>query len=144
MSKRYNENQKSSLARAMAAGLHVAKWARKHGVPVRTAHSWARSRAVIDEVDRIRAQVVDRTIGRLTRHATKAADQIATLAAEAQSEAVKLNACRAVLAELLAISNYAALDRRLAEVEGKLRSPGGPPIPEIPPSPPNPTASPGR
>ena len=82
---------------------------------------------------------MDRAVGRLARNATAAADQIARLARKATSEAVRLQASRAVLADLMAISNYATIEDRLAEVERKLRDSDQSPDPA---SQPDPSASP--
>jgi hypothetical protein len=120
MSTRSNENQKSALALAIAAGTSVPAWARENRVAQRTAYTWSRSEEVLEQVQRIRRRAMDRAIGRLARNATRAADQITRLARTAKSEAVRLQASRAVLAELMAVSNYASIEDRLAEVEKKL------------------------
>ena len=44
------------------------------------------------QVARIRREVLDRAVGQLSHNATAAANQIARLASEAESEAVKLQA----------------------------------------------------
>ena len=120
MSRIHNQNRKADLALALAAGGTVKAWADAHGVPERTARTWSHSPEVLDQVAAIRRAVLDRAIGRLSDHAIAAADQIAALARDAASEAVKLQAARAVLADLMAVSNYAALEDRLADVERRI------------------------
>jgi hypothetical protein len=120
MSKRNNQNHKANLALAMAAGTAVPDWARDNDVHRRTAYTWSRSPEVLDQVKLIRAQVLDRAAGRLSDNATAAADKIAHLAREAASESVQLQAARAVLAELMTVSNYLALERRLDELERRV------------------------
>jgi transposase-like protein len=120
MSKRNNQNQKAALALAMAGGGTVAAWAREHQVAERTARTWSNSTEVLDQVESIRREVLDRAIGRLSDNAIAAADEIARLVKEAASEAVRLQAARAVLAELMTVSNYAALDGRLADIERRI------------------------
>ena len=120
MSKRNNQIQKANLALAMAGGSTVKAWADANGVADRTARTWSKSPKVLDQVEAIRREVLDRTIGRLSDNATAAADEIARLFREASSEAVRLNAARAVLAELMAVSHYAALEGRMAEIEGRI------------------------
>jgi len=120
MNLRNNRDQKAALALAIAAGRTVKAWAREHDVARRTAYSWARSPDVKEQVRRIRRRAVDRVIGRLSRHAAAAADRIAHLADSAQSESVQLHAARAVLAELMAVSNYSALEERLTELERRI------------------------
>jgi hypothetical protein len=120
MNLRNNRDQKADLALALATGRTVKAWAKGHEVPERTAYTWARSPEVRKQVRRIRRRAIDRAIGRLSRNATAAADQIARLAKGAASEAVRLHAARAVLADLMTVSNYAALEQRLAEVERRI------------------------
>jgi hypothetical protein len=76
-------------------------------------------------VTRHRRRFVDAGIGKLTRHVTKAVNQLARLADQAQSEAVKLAASRAIIAELIAVSNFAevsqeieVLKRQIEELRG--------------------------
>jgi len=120
MSKRNNQIQKANLALAMAGGSTVKAWADANGVADRTARTWSKSPEVLDQVEAIRRAVLDRTIGRLSDNATAAADEIARLFREASSEAVRLQAARAVLAELMVVSSYAALEGRMAEVERRI------------------------
>jgi hypothetical protein len=120
MSKRNNQSQKAALALAMAAGSTVKAWADAHGVPDRTARTWSNSPEVLDQVQAIRREVLHCAIGRLSDHATAAVDAIVRLVQQAASEAVRLQAARAVLADLMAVSHYAALDGRLAEVERRI------------------------
>ena len=120
MSKRNNQIQKANLALAMAAGSTVKAWADAHGVADRTARTWSKSPEVLDQVEAIRREVLDRTVGRLSDNATAAADEIARLFREASSEAVRLQAARAVLAELMVVSSYATLEGRMAEVERRI------------------------
>jgi hypothetical protein len=123
MSRINNGNRKANLALAMAGGATVVDWAAKNGVAERTAYTWARSREVIDQVEALRRDLLDRAVNRLSGQATDAAEEIARLAREATSESVRLQAARAVLSELMAVSGFAALERRMAEIERRL--PGG-------------------
>jgi hypothetical protein len=121
MSKRNNESQKTALALAMAGGINVGEWARQNEVNKRTAYTWSRSDEVRDKIADIRRRAVDRAVGRLSRNATAASMIIIKLARKATSEAVKLQAARAILADLMVVSNYAAIEQRLAEVERRLQ-----------------------
>jgi hypothetical protein len=120
MSKRNNQIQKANLALAMAGGSTVKAWADANGVADRTARTWSKSPEVLDQVEAIRREVLDRTVGRLSDHATAAVDEIVRLVTGAASEAVRLQAARAVLAELMVVSSYAALEGRMAEVERRI------------------------
>ncbi len=117
MNIRNNRDQKAALALALATGRTVRAWAKEHEVPERTAYKWARSPEVRKMVRRIRRRAIDRAVGRLSRYASAAAEQIARLAKGAESESVKLQAARAVLADLMQVANYADLEDRIAELE---------------------------
>jgi hypothetical protein len=121
MSKINNQYRKGELALALAGGTTVKAWAESNGVAERTAYAWARSREVLDQVDAIRRTVFEQAIGQLSNHVTEAAAEIARLAKEADSESVRLSAARAVLAELMSVSSYAALDRRMVDIERRLK-----------------------
>ncbi len=120
MSRINNQNRKGDLAMAMVAGTPVKDWARTHGIPERTAYRWVRSPEVVDQVEAIRRENLGRAVNELSRQATAAAEQIARLAREASSESVRLQAARAVLSELMAVSGFAALELRMAEIERRL------------------------
>jgi hypothetical protein len=120
MSRINNSDRKAALALAMATGATVKQWADDNAVPHRTAYSWAKCPEVIDQVEQIRRQFIDQAVGKLCQYANAAADKIALLADQAESEAVQLGAARAVLNDLMAISNYAALNGRMAQLERRL------------------------
>jgi hypothetical protein len=115
-----NQIRKSELARALATGGTVAAWSQANDVAERTAYTWSRSPEVLDKVEAIRRAALEQAIGRLSGQATDAAQEITRLAREAVSEAVRLQAARAVLAELMTVSNYTALERRMAEIERRI------------------------
>ncbi len=121
MPKINNQHRKAQLALALAGGSTAIEWAKEHNVPESTIYRWANSPEVEEGVNQIRQQIWEQTISRLIQNATFAAEQIVKLAREAASESVRLSASRAVLADLMAVSNYAALERRIARVEGRLR-----------------------
>ena len=120
MSKRNNQDQKADLALALATGSTVKAWAESRNVADRTARTWSRSPEVLQQVEDIRRQAIECAIGRLSDNATAAANKIARLVQEAAAESVQLQAARAVLADLMSVSNYAALERRLAEIERRV------------------------
>lgn len=120
MSKINNRDRKAALALAMATGGAVKQWANANAVPPRTAYSWAKSPDVLAQVEANRREIIDQVVGRLCQNANNAADRIAKLVNDANSEAVQLQAARAILADLMAISNYAALNGRVAELERRI------------------------
>ncbi len=122
------KNSMTALAVAVARGSSIAAWCKKTGVSRRSAYRWARTTEFRAMVADCRRRATDRAVGRLARHAARAVDQIVALAQTAESEAVRLNAARAVLAELLAVQGHAELERRMAQVEEQVRArkPGEP------------------
>jgi hypothetical protein len=121
MPKIKNQHRKAQLALALAAGSSAIEWAKENDVPESTMYRWANSDEVEEAVNQARQAIWEQTISRLIQNATFAADQIVDLAKEAKSESVRLSASRAILADLMAVSNYAALERRIAKVESRLR-----------------------
>ncbi len=121
MSRINNSNRKANLALAIAGGATVVNWAAANGIAERTAYTWARSREVIDQVEALRRDCMDQAVSWLSRRAIDAAGEIARLARESVSESVRLQAARAVLGELMAVFGFAMLERRMAEIERRLR-----------------------
>ena len=121
MPKIYNEVQKDQLALHLASGGGVADWAGANGIPDRTAYSWSRSPEVRDRTESIRRAVLAEAVKQLGAHAAAAAGQIVKLAENARSEAVRLQAARAVLAEFMSVSNYSSMAGQLADIERRLR-----------------------
>jgi hypothetical protein len=115
------QGQKTSLALAIAQGISVAAWARQNEVPKRTAYQWSKQPKVRAAVESFRSRAVDRAIGRMARNATWAADGIVKLAKDADSESVRLSAFRAILADMMAVSHFAGLERRMTQIEEHLR-----------------------
>lgn len=116
-----NQNRKADLAVVLASGGTVKEWAKAHGVPERTAHAWSQAPEVLEQVEAMRRQVVHQTVGQLCGQATAAVAEIARLMTEGNSESVRLQAARAVLADLMAVSSFAALNGRMAELERVVR-----------------------
>jgi hypothetical protein len=123
---------KSKLALAVAAGKSIGQWARAHGIGVRTAQTWAQDPAFRAQVAELRARLLDRAIGVLARRVAANAAEINRLASSAESEAVRLAAARAGIADLLGASRYVELRAEVeelkrelaAERERRARSPG--------------------
>ncbi len=125
MSKINNQVQKEQLALHLASGGGVADWARANDIPDRTAYAWSRSPEVRDRTECIRRAVLAEAVRKLGEHAAAAAAQIVKLAENAQSETVRLQAARAVLAEFMAVSNYTGLAGRVADLERRVRERSG-------------------
>jgi hypothetical protein len=115
------QKKKTQLALAIAQGVSVATWARGNEVPKRTAYRWASEPAVRATVESCRRRALDRAVGRMARRATWAVDQIVDLGANARSETVKLKALRAVMSDMMKVSEFSVLELRMTDIEEKLR-----------------------
>jgi hypothetical protein len=112
-----SRSRKTDLALAIASGTSVTAWARGNHVPRRTAYRWSGEPKVPAAVESYRRRAVDRAIGRMARRVTRATDGIAKLAKGAESESVKLTALRAILSDMMAVSQFAGLEQRITENE---------------------------
>jgi hypothetical protein len=88
---------KAQLVVALAQGEAVRTWARGSDVPLRTAYRWASLPEVCRAAESFRHHLFGRAAGMLAKRANWARDQIATIARNAESESVRLAACRALL-----------------------------------------------
>jgi hypothetical protein len=115
------ESKKLLLAAAIARGLQVRSWAKKHGVPERTAYRWAADPKMRSEVQAMRRRMLDRIAGAMTVRCGFALKGIVGLAEYAESETVKLNALKTILTDSMRIAKYSDLEVRMAEFEEELR-----------------------
>ena len=122
MSAESTNSQKLNLAAAIAEGQPVRKWAETNGVPERTAYYWAAEPLVRSETESIRRRALEEAIGRLAARATWAVEGIVNLGENAASESVRLRALRSVMSDLIAVSNFARLEARVAELEERFRA----------------------
>ena len=114
------KNLINSLALAVAGGKRVAAWAKAHDVAPRTAYTWTKRPGFRAKVARLRRRVLDRAVGQLAAAAAKNAAEINKLATGAESEAVRLAAARAALADLIQVQRHLALEDRVAELEKRV------------------------
>jgi hypothetical protein len=121
MSREHDQSKKSQLALALAQGLSIGGWARSNNVPMRTAYRWSREPAIRSAANSYRRRVIDRAVGRLARRATWAADMIAKLPKDAESAFVRLSALRAILSDMMNVSQFAMLEERMAHIQEQLR-----------------------
>jgi hypothetical protein len=112
---------KIDLAFAIAQGKSAARWARENHVPRTTAYRWAADPRVRRMVQSCRRRSFQSTLGLVTRRATKACDEIAKLARGAESDFVRLTALRAIVRDLVAMSEAGNLTHRIANAEALIR-----------------------
>jgi hypothetical protein len=119
MSGRRYEVRKNHLVLAVARGESVAAWGRVNHVPESTVYRWARSPEVRRAVEAARRRVIDRAADILAWRDDRLAEQIATIARNATSQPMRLQACRALLSDMR-VSRFRELERRLARVEKRV------------------------
>jgi hypothetical protein len=85
-----------------------------------TAYRWAKEPQVRAAVEAYRRRAIDQAIGRMAMHTTTAADGIAQIANESESDSVRLRAFRAIFSDMIAASKYTGLESRMAEIEVRL------------------------
>jgi len=107
----------NSLALWVATGRTVAAWAEKNQIARRTAYEWHRRPAFKTTVEKYRRRYLDRALGVLARNAAKSASVVGRLVDEADSDAVKLQAARAGLADLMSVWRFADIEGRITELE---------------------------
>jgi hypothetical protein len=92
------KNTKAQLALAIAQGISVAAWARASGVPSATAYRWAGDPVVRKTAETCRRRMMEAANRRMAKHSAWAADEIVRLAKSTESDSVKLEAFRTILA----------------------------------------------
>jgi hypothetical protein len=117
MSREKRTSLKSRLAAAIADGKTSAEWASANRVAERTAQRWANEPGVRAEIESIRRGALDQAVGRMSQRVAWAIEQIAGLAENAKSESVRLTALRSILADMMAVSDFAGLEQRIAKLE---------------------------
>ena len=116
MTEESRKNTKTELALAIAQGVSIAAWARANHVPASTAFRWARDPLVRKTVEACRRRTIENGIRRVIKQSAWAADGIGMLAKVANSESVKVEEFRAILADMTA-----SLGPRLEIAGGKRR-----------------------
>ena len=108
-----------SLALLLASGTSVKAAAQQLGIGARTAYRIASSDKMKARVASIRTEIASGTVGELTLGASEAASTLRSLLDPSNAPAVRLNACKAVLASLSAISELGELRARIDALEKK-------------------------
>ena len=124
-----NESLKGAKARfaaAIAEGVAPEEWAKANNVSTRTAFKWSDEPLVRKTVEAHRRKMIDQAIGRMAKHTDRAAEGILEIAENAEDEAVRLRARRAVFSDMHTASKYTGLVNRMNELERRLAERDGP------------------
>lgn len=114
------KNADAALIAALATGETVEKAAATARVSESTAYRRLRDPAFRADVAQARAAMVGQAVGRLSEAMTAAALQLKRLVLQAESEAVRLGACRAILELGSKLRESVELEDRIANVERQL------------------------
>jgi len=115
-----NPDQQYQFAVAMATGQRVSVWAKKNGVPRRTCYNWTKTKEYRLTVQEVHRRTLNRAVGQFARNLTEAAELIWTLARDAKSESVRLQAARAIVKEFMKVREHADLEEQMVDVERRL------------------------
>ncbi len=85
------------LLLALAKGSTVRSAAEQAGVSEATAFRRLRDSGFVTELNRVRSELWNAALGKLTDASSRAVERLAVLIDKAESEAVQLSACKAVL-----------------------------------------------
>jgi hypothetical protein len=112
------------LLLALACGATVEAAARQAGVSESTAHRRLAEPEFRQQLQALRADMVQRTVGALMAAATEAVRTLLELLRTSAPFAVRLGAARAVLEMGLKLREVSDLEERLSAVEGQLAALG--------------------
>jgi hypothetical protein len=112
------------LAIGVANGLSIHRAAKNAEIADTTARRWAADPSFKPRVDRLRKEIIDQAIGKLSRLASKAANTLGKLLDESNYGELRLKAARAILQDLLAVREHAELTERLNAIEERITNSG--------------------
>jgi hypothetical protein len=115
-----NQSQFEMCALAVAAGSSVGRWARENKVHERTAYGWSMKPEFKALVSGHRDRIINRSVGILVKHSTAASRELARLIKNGTNDSIKLAASRAILDQMIAVSNHAESSKVLAEMQARL------------------------
>jgi hypothetical protein len=119
---KHPRQKREHLALHVACGGSVAAFSREQEIPRRTCYLWTKEPGFAEKTAGYRDRILDKLVGRLAKLGGRAVSGIGVLAVKGESESIRLQACRAILSDLIAVGNYQANARQFAEMEGRLEA----------------------
>jgi hypothetical protein len=116
----HNRAKIDHLAFHQATGGSVASFSRSEKIPRRTCYAWVKEPGYIEKVAAYRANVIDRLVGSLAGLGKAAVKEIGVLAKSAESEVVRLQACRAILSDLISVGQYAVSVKQFEDLKAQV------------------------
>jgi ApbE superfamily uncharacterized protein (UPF0280 family) len=116
--RRRNDGRFQELVEVVASGKQSVKdWAAANSVAHSTAKEWSRSAEFRQRVAEIHQAALDAYVATLTSAAGTIAQRLLELAEKGErKDIVRLQACRAVITDLLAVKESAGRDQQIAEL----------------------------
>jgi hypothetical protein len=114
--RRRSEANYDGLVLAIATGGTVKAWSEANGIPYTTAQKWHNTDEFRSRVQEVRLKLLDTGIGIMVEGVADAARKMVELSQGADTDAVKLSACRGLLDDIIKISGYAQLKTELTEL----------------------------
>lgn len=120
--RRRNDGRFQELVEVVASGKQSVKdWAAANSVAHSTAKEWSRSAEFRQRVAEIHQAALDAYVATLTSAAGTIAQRLLELAEKGErKDIVRLQACRAVIADLLAVKESTMRDQELAEIRREI------------------------
>jgi hypothetical protein len=112
-----NVSKYESLVLAVATGVSIADWCRKTRTNRSTASKWQMEPEFDQAVNAMRRRLLNEAIGKFTGAVCRVADGMVELAERATSEPTKLAAQKAVLENLVEMTEFAEVKKRLDTLE---------------------------
>jgi hypothetical protein len=112
-----SSGKSEALAIAIAAGSTIKAAASEVGCSERSAYRHSSSPPFRQRVSELRSEIAAATVGKLTRGAAQAADTLVELLDESNEPNTRLNASKAILANLAGVTELGELRRRLDALE---------------------------
>ncbi len=111
---------KAQLAVALAHGCSITASARDNNVPRPTVYRWAREPEFRKAMQACRRRTLDRAVGMMVKRVPWAVPKLVGLAADAESESVRLRAIKTLFTDMMAMSKFSCLEERMTQIEEKL------------------------
>jgi hypothetical protein len=115
--------KKGRLTRAIKRGESVTEWARKNGVPERTALWWARDYKLRESVESVRKAALDQFIDHMASDAKAVALGIPVPGGKrCDPDYFRILAKRAVLRGEMSVERYYLFEHHIKEIEKKIEA----------------------
>jgi hypothetical protein len=119
---RRNDAKFLELVEVVASGRQTIKdWCQANGVKYQTAREWSRSDEFRSLVSEIHQSALSEYLGKLTVAAGEVAEEmLALMRTGERKDVIKLQACRGIVADLMAVGEIVSRDEQIAELRERI------------------------